>query len=552
MSAFSGTNIPKAEKYEQVTLYANNSDNNDTVGLQQFFFKGDFPFPQIENAVDTTAKRRIKNFSLQEKVQVLNDVKAGRPKAEVRKEHGIGESTLRRWVHDEQKIRDALHEETASRKKLRVDDNPYVGEALIAWYSHCKQEDMQISGLMIREKALELNKLLGGKDNFTASNDWFTHWKKKYSLPDILFEEHKSPEDSALNQLTMTLSNTVEEQSLLRCQIFKCDKTILNYKSLPNRRFVGDRITIMTCCNSDGSLKLPLVILGKSVKSTTLINLQQCLPIFYSHQTSLWIDSDVLNEWFDVEFTPRVTEFLKSKNLPLKAILIAENVPADAFQNRPTSELQIHLILHNLSSVIGPMDNETLQCVKYNYEHKFLKSIISAQDDGLSLSEHLQKINLRQFIYWVSNAWDEVKPQTIVKCWQKLLTDREENNKNQTEEQEVSHVVIFECLRRINELKNVSGEDTAKWISDNPETSRISYENNIIEIVVKESNEDLVDDAENMCEENKILTAREAINGLNDAIRFFEQHGCTSIQEMLTLVKLKEKALTLKIDESIK
>ncbi|CAB0032433.1 unnamed protein product [Trichogramma brassicae] len=53
-------------------------------------------------------------------------------------------------------------------------------------------------------------------------------------------------------------------------------------------------------------------------------------------------------------------------------------------------------------------------------------------------------------------------------------------------------LVLFVYLR-INELKNVSGEDTAKWISDNPETSRISYENNIIEIVVKESNEDLVD-----------------------------------------------------------
>ncbi|XP_001604398.2 jerky protein homolog-like [Nasonia vitripennis] len=537
---------------EQATVYSNLE--NDSVALQQLYLKGDFAFPQIatNTTTDNSAKRRIKNFSLQEKVKVLDDVKLGRSKAEVRKEYGIGESTLRRWVHDEQKIRDALHEENASRKKLRPDDNPYVGEALIAWYNRCKQQNVQLSGLMLREKALELNKLLGGKENFTASNDWFNNWKRKYGLPDLTFAEecnNKPLEDSAVSQLTMTLSNAVEEESLLRCQIFKCDKTVLNYKSLPNRRFAGDRITIMACGNADGSLKLPLVVLGKSVKSTTLMNLQNSLPVFYAHQTTLWIDSDVLNEWFDNEFTPRVTEFLKARSLPLKAILIAENVPTDAFQNRPTSELQIHLILHNLSLVIGPMDNESLESIKMNYEHKLLRSIISAQDDGETMADHLQKINLRDFIYWISNAWDEVKPSTIVKCWKKLLADNEESNEVFFDDpQEVNPAVIQDMLRRINDYRDISADDVAKWIAENHETSRISIDNHIIEIVVKDTNEDLVDDAENMCEENKTLTAAEAMNGLNDAIRFFEQNGCASVAEMMTLVKLKEKALSIKIN----
>ena len=52
-----------------------------------------------------------------------------------------------------------------------------------------------------------------------------------------------------------------------------------------------------------------------------------------------------------------------------------------------------------------------------------------------------------------------------------------------------------------------------------------------------------------MCEENKTSSAAEAINGLTDAIRFFEQNGCASVSEMMTLVKLKEKALTIKINK---
>ncbi|XP_011505646.1 PREDICTED: tigger transposable element-derived protein 2 [Ceratosolen solmsi marchali] len=541
---FCSNNI--CEKNEPETIYINSEiDMNAT---HKVYLKNEFTFPQLDNVADNPAKRRVKNFSLQEKVRVLDDVRFGRSKAEVRKEYGIGESTLRRWVHDEQKIRDALHDENSSRKKLRNEDNPYVGEALIAWYNRCKQQNVQLSGLMLREKALELNNLLSGKENFAASNDWFSNWKKKYGLPDFTFKEEKKPiEDSAVNQLMMTLRKAVEDESLLRCQIFKCDKTALNYKSLPNRRFPGDRITIMSCTNADGSFKLPLVVLGKSIKSTSLVNLQNSLPIFYSHQTTLWVDTHIMNEWFDNEFAPRVANFLKDRNLPLKTILIAENVPSDAFQNRPTSELQIHLILHNLSLIVGPFDNEILESIKLNYEYKLLRSIISAQNDGESMSDHLQRINLRDFIYWISNSWDEVRLLTIVKCWEKFLTNTEEDNKQSNDFQEVNVFTIFETLRGIREYRNISEDEVAKWIAENNESARLSIDNHIIEIV-KDSNEDLIDDAENLCEENKILSANEAINGLNVAMKFFEQNGCATISEMMSLVKLKDKVLTIKIN----
>lgn len=347
------------------------------------------------------------------------------------------------------------------------------------------------------EKALELNKMLGGKENFTASSEWFTNWKRKYGLPYTLNttfpEDNKPPEDSALNQLTMTLTNAVEEESLLRCQIFKCDKSVMHYKSLPGRTTSGDRVTIMTCSNADGSLKLPLVVLGKSLKSTTLLNLQHCLPIFYAHQTSTWLDSDALNEWFDTEFTPRVTDFLKARNLPLKAILVAENVPSDAFQNRPTSELQIHLILHNLSLVIGPIDNESLQCVKLNYAQKLLTAIVAAQQDGEASSDFLRRSNLRDFIYWITCAWNEVEPASIVKCWRKLLPDNEESRRVVGEGQCVNGAIVLDTLRRIKEYRDAGVDEVAKWIAENHETSRISIDNHVIEIVVKDDNEEQVD-----------------------------------------------------------
>lgn len=84
-----------------------------------------------------------------------------------------------------------------------------MGSIVVLLFIKCTllREKMLIFQICIQiEKALELNKLLGGKDNFTASNDWFVNWKKKYGLPDLTFiEENKPLHDSAVNQLTMVI-----------------------------------------------------------------------------------------------------------------------------------------------------------------------------------------------------------------------------------------------------------------------------------------------------------------------------------------------------------
>lgn len=286
------------------------------------------------------------------------------------------------------------------------------------------------------------------------TNEWFKSWRAKYSIPDLTVTEGNAPvDDFVVSQMTMSLVNAVNNESLLPCQMFKCDKTVLSYKSLPNRKMANDDVTIMTCSNADGSFKLPLVVAVGS-KSTTL-------PEFYSHQSNFCIDSNVLNEWFNEEFIPRVTEFLKARNLPLKAKLIAESVPDDTFQKGPTSELQIHLILHNFNSIFGLKNNESLQSLKINYEYKLLTSIINA---GEALDDYLKKIEFNYFFSWIGDSWTEVKPSTIVNCWKKILGDNDENNHVFVDDQEINAAVLLETLKKIDEYHDISIDDFYKWL----------------------------------------------------------------------------------------
>lgn len=52
---------------------------------------------------------------------------------------------------------------------------------------------------------------------------------------------------------------------------------------------------------------------------------------------------------------------------------------------------------------------------KYIYSQKLLGFILS--NDNSDLNQNLKKIDILDFICWISSAWDEVKPITIVESW---------------------------------------------------------------------------------------------------------------------------------------
>jgi hypothetical protein len=54
-----------------------------------------------------------------------------------------------------------------------------VHDALFLWFTRERERGNPLSGPIIQEKALQLNTLLEGDPNFTATNGWLDRWKKK-------------------------------------------------------------------------------------------------------------------------------------------------------------------------------------------------------------------------------------------------------------------------------------------------------------------------------------------------------------------------------------
>lgn len=147
----------------------------------------------------------------------------------------------------------------------------------------------------------------------------------------------------------------------------------------------------------------------------------------------------------------QVTTFLKSKNIPVRAVLLLDNAPS----HPPCEELKTHdgaifvmFMPPNVTPLIQPLDQNVLRLTKLYYRKSLLSSIVSKKD---GIADSLAAITLRDAVLHLQTAWDRLEPSTISKCWHNIL------GKNTFEEEDDIP------LARLQQI----------WKSERPETAVI-------------------------------------------------------------------------------
>ncbi len=125
-------------------------------------------------------------------------------------------------------------------------------------------------------------------------------------------------------------------------QIFNCDETGLYYKLLPNKTLAAhfgknadgrksqkERVTINACANASGTIKLPLLLIGKSKNPRCFKNIKRDqLPLIYENQSNAWVNTEIFTKWFHGSFVPIVQKKLREMGVEPKAILVLDNCSA--------------------------------------------------------------------------------------------------------------------------------------------------------------------------------------------------------------------------------
>lgn len=460
----------------------------------------------ITASVHSTVKNqppiKRRSFSMKEKLQILKCLDTESINSICTK-FSLHQSVLRKWQQKKAEMKKICQKENLqNRKKNRTAADVDFDNALYVWFLQARTSGIPISMSLLQRKALSLNAELGGNKNFKASNGWFYRWKLRKGIRRLTVTDEKfSADTEAADQDKIEFSNLLKDQKLTRAQIFNFDETGLWYKTLPNKTPAAmhehqapgfknqkERLTIGACCNADGSLKLPLVVIGKWARPRAFKNIKtKNLPVSYKHQKNALMDSDIFTDWFRNEFVPRVKTFLREKNLPLKASLVVNNCRAHPLIK--VDDIDTGFLPPNVTSLIQPLNQGILETLKRRYKIQLVSAILNEQErNNTPINVHLKKITIKDVIEWIDDSWKQISPTTIYKCWSKIWPSETRSIATQAEEKEETILtlssprvgsetedifihepektteIIFEMMKQIRGYEMVNEKSVQEWI----------------------------------------------------------------------------------------
>lgn len=467
-------------------------------------------------------------------------------------------TTIKDWRRKRKELESfsmTVDDDQSARKTLKKPKLEILDDAVWIWFNQERRKGTPLSGPIIQEKAIALHSKISGQsstvDTFTASEGWLQRWKNRHGVRQFSISGEKLSSDLSGAQVFIgKFKQLAIENNLLPDQVYNIDETGLNYKMLPNKTLASkkeiisghkpskERLTIALCSNASGDHKLPLFVIGKSKKPRAFKYLNMnALPVYYRSQKSAWMDCHLFKEWFDHEFAPAVRQFLKSKNLPQKAILLMDNAPSHPGENILSSgEIKALFLPPNVTPLIQPMDQGVIECLKKKYRRKFVGSIVEQEDSDLI--QAIKKLNIKDFIYTVASAWNEISPGTLKKSWRKVWPTMDNCETEDNVEDNAVTLEIVEDLQTIN--PTIETSDVEEWLANVDENDHDCEELNDEEIISAASKTS--EENEEEPSENPKITHATAKEAFEVALKYVEEHEESTANDILMLKRWRDKS----------
>lgn len=499
-----------------------------------------------------STKRKHETLTLVQKMEILKRVDSGMSFTDIANHFHIGRST----VYDIHKYRDRIENYVTTaesgiekRQTMRTGAYPQLEETLFAWFLQERQRHTPITADVLRQKALDFYEKIYKNNNFRASEGWLSKFKARFGIRLLTVTGTKlSSNEAAVPPFIEAFTNNIEVLNLTADQVYNAVASGLFWRllqtktyvhvgetSAPGRKVSKERITVMPCSNATGSHKLKLLVIGKSKNPRSFKNVN--LPVVYKSQNKAWITKELFYDWFHHDFVPDVKRFLKSRNLPQKALLVLDNAPGHGPNDELSSNdgsIKTIFLPTNCTPLIQPMDQNVIQMIKNNYKKKILLNAISRE---ANISETLKQLNIKDAVLTVSDAWDEVGKQAIKSSWKKMWPSITEDDETWEEE-----LIPLQELIRLATIPNagLTREDLEGWFEENPEM----YETHLTddELLNDTVQTDSSSDEEVVFHAVTTVKSEDALNSVDICIKW-AQENVKSCDMVANLRKMRDEVI---------
>ena len=215
-----------------------------------------------------------KHLSVQDKYDAIKAIERGELKARVVERLGATPSAVSTWTKPEErkKIIDAIESGTFGprTKNLKSSQVVEIDKALLIWLREAREKNLNISGPVLKAKALVFAEKLGFTD-FKASTGWLERFKTRHGLVyRTIRGESKGVNQEVVEQFRSVVLPQIFAE-FKPCDIYNADELGLYIKAQQDKTWTfsddsshgmkvsKDRLTVLFTANADGSDKKSLL-----------------------------------------------------------------------------------------------------------------------------------------------------------------------------------------------------------------------------------------------------------------------------------------------------
>lgn len=463
--------------------------------------------------------RKQQSLALEVKQKILNEISDGiLKKTEIATKYGVANSTISMILKNREKIEAAYASGSFEpvRKRIRTGRNEDVEVSLLRWIREARIQNLPLSGAVLQEKAKFFADALGLGD-FSCSNGWLQRFKERHGICCKRICGEEASVDQALVASFFTGKWAEIKKDYAPRDIFNADETGLFFKALPERtlalknekcsggKFSKERITVLVCCNMDGTEKLPLLVIGKSAKPRCFKGVKT-LPLQYSSSKKAWMNSHLFTNWIkDLD-----KNFRAKKR---KICLLLDNCRAHAIDVQNLKAIKCVFLPPNTTAKMQPCDQGIIQCIKVRYRQEIVQKLVHCYDSKKKFS-----VDILQAMVFLKNAWDSVSAKTIENCYRHAgFSSKEDSSINANKTPDITTAVVKAAKKR--GLLNECDFNDYVCVDEQVITSGILTENDIVSDVKGDEDTDEYDIDDEQFENTRpivsLAQASEALETLN-------------------------------------
>ena len=397
-----------------------------------------------------SARKTRKCLTISENINVIKEIRNGRPVKQVASVFGISVAHAYRIFKRKTTLETCQGNGIVpSHSKIIVNKAKHreIDEAVFEWFYHLRKfhgarKPLPVSRALIEARAKHEAKRRGIK-TFNASDGWFSRWRWRYRLSKCK-KLHGEAGD-------VSIQSAEEEMEKLReslkgfdvSNVFNMDELGLFYRTIPSRSVLlecegdkrqhgrglkqmkaKDRITVIMSVNATGTCKIPLVVIGSSKNPRCFKRSKPCLS--YYSQANAWNDKVTYNKWWYDIFLPQVRRVTKE---PV-ALIIDGFSGHDMNCHDPINQIQVFKLPPNVTSIYQPLDQGIIAALKINYRSKLLERLVLNADKFSQLQLLAQQLpagcagldyvcpaHIADAMTILKQVWDDMSTTVIAGCW---------------------------------------------------------------------------------------------------------------------------------------